>query len=270
MEYYERPEVVTTILEFARAGNGKAVRESAFFNKFTQRIQRYFSLEHAERGQPLVLDSEADLIAALRAGATAFYCSYWRYPQPRKPLQPMGLDLVWTIRAKSGGLEFAKEVTAAAVEALIDKGLGEPWVKYSGELGFDLLIPLELVVSGGWSSELELLTRVQQALTRYLATRMLENFEVRGTCSPLEVKRGGNVCTLAELRMRRGLLLAPMSLNPRTGLVSLPIDPHRIEEFSVLEASPADARAYKWRITPTQEPELPIETQAFQEVLAPY
>jgi hypothetical protein len=41
-------------------------------------------------------------------------------------------------------------------------------------------------------------------------------------------------------------LLAPMSLNPESGLVSVPVAPDKVAEFSVLDASPADARAFEW------------------------
>jgi hypothetical protein len=251
VEYYNRSDVRRAILDFARAGDGSVVRESAFFNSRAKSMQRYLSSRDAERGRPVVFDSETALEEALRTGASAFYCSYWRYTQPREPLHPLGRDLVWTIRATSGGLKFAKEVTVAVLDALADVGLYEPWIKYSGELGFDLVIPLEAIPSDAWAHDISALAETQGALTSYIVGHLTErsaSFQVRAANSHITIGKGSNTCLLSELRLRRGLLLAPMSLNPRSGLVSLPLAPGQVASFSVLDASPADASANGWTL----------------------
>ncbi|KUO40146.1 MAG: hypothetical protein AVW06_02860 [Hadesarchaea archaeon DG-33-1] len=251
MEYYKRLDVKRAILDFARASDGSVVRESAFFNSRAKRMQRYISSGDAERGRPIVLDSEAALEEALRAGASAFYCSYWRYAHPQGPLYPLGRDLVWTIRATSGGLKFAKEVTVAVLDALADVGLYEPWVKYSGELGFDLVIPLETIPSDAWADDTRALADTQGALTSYIVSHLTErsaSFQVRTANFHIAIGKGSDTCLLSELRLRRGLFLAPMSLNPRSGLVSLPLAPEHVTSFSVLDASPADASAHEWTL----------------------
>lgn len=247
--YYRRWDVKRAILDFARAGAGNVVRECAFFNRRTESIQRYLNLEGGERWRPLVFDSEESIELALRAGASAFYCSYWRYPELDGQLRPVGRDLVWIIRAESGGLKFAKLVTKAVLEALADCGLPEPWVKYSGDLGFDLIVPLETL---GWdicTDSPEILDDVHGVLTKHIASYLAErnsSFLIEGTSPQIRIKRGSEACLLSELRLRRGLLLAPMSLNPKSGLVSLPIAPEDLETFSVFDANPADASAHRW------------------------
>lgn len=251
VEHYKRSDVKRAILDFARAGDGSVVRECAFFNSRAKSVQRYLSPRDAERGRPVVLDSEAALEEALRAGASAFYCSYWRYAHPQEPLHPLGHDLVWTIRATNGGLRFAKEVTVAVLDALADYGLYEPWVKYSGELGFDLVIPLEAIPSDAWADDIRALADTQGALSSYIVSHLAERsagFQVRTVNSHIAIGKGPDTCLLSELRLRRGLLLAPMSLNPRSGLVSLPLAPEQVASFSVLDASPADASANGWAL----------------------
>ena len=242
MRYYRRLDVRHAIMDFARASEGSGERECAFYNASSKDIQRHLS-EH-----PIALDSAAAFDQALALGATAFYCSYWRYPG-RDFSHPLGHDLVWAVRARQGGLKFAKVVTAWVTEALADDGISKPWIKYSGQLGFDILIPFEAIPNGAWMGDGHALADLQRGLTNSIASYLTErrsSIRVDGVSSPLKIKRGTNTCLLSELRVRRGLLLAPMSLNPESGLVSVPIAPDEVVEFSVLDASPADARAFEW------------------------
>lgn len=242
MDYYRRLDVRRTISDFAHANGGSGERECAFYNARTKWIQRHLS------ENPIFLDSATAFDRTLASGATAFYCSYWRYPG-QDFSRPLGHDLVWTVRAGRGGLRFARTVTALVIEALADGGVSEPWVKYSGRLGFDLLISLEAIPSEAWAGDGSTLTDLQRGLTSYIASYLTErhsSIHIKGASSPLEIKRGMDTCLLSELRVRRGLLLAPMSLNPESGLVSVPIAPDEVAGFSVLDASPADARAFEW------------------------
>jgi hypothetical protein len=229
-------------MDFAHANNGSGERECAFYNTRTKSVQRYIGEHH------ITLGSAAAFDRVLASGAAAFYCSYWRY-LGQDFSHPLGHDLVWIVRARRGGLKFAKVVTGQVIETLGDSGAPEPWVKYSGQLGFDLILPLEAIPSEAWMGDHEALGGVQRGLTNSIASYLIErysNVRVDGTSSPLKIKRGTDTCILSELRVRRGLLLAPMSLNPESGLVSVPVAPDKVAEFSVLDASPADARAFEW------------------------
>jgi len=243
MDYYRRLDVRQTIMDFASASNGSGERECTFYNSRIKSMQRHLS-KH-----PIVLDSTAAFDRALASGATAFYCSYWRY-LGQDFSRPIAHDLVWIMRARRGGLEFAKMVTAWVVEALAEDGISEPWVKYSGQLGFDILIPLEAIPNEAWAGDSYAVADLQRGLTNSIASYLTErhsSIRVNGVSSSLEIKRRTNTCLLSELRVRRGLLLAPMSLNPESGLVSVPIAPDEVAEFSVLDASPADARPFEWK-----------------------
>jgi len=244
MEYYGRLDVRRAILDFARAGDGRAVRECAFYNARARSVQRHFS-----GGEPVFLDSAADIDRALASGATAFYCSYWRYSNGGLS-RSFGHDLVWTVRARRGGLGFVKLVTKWALDALADAGVSEPWVKYSGQLGFDLVIPLEAIQCEASGVE-DGLSSLQRGLTGYIASYLIKQFprvSIDGAFPSLLINQGTETCLLSELRVRRGLLLAPMSLNPESGLVSMPLEPSRVMNFSALDASRVDVQAYEWKI----------------------
>jgi len=249
MDYYNRLDVRRAILNFSRAGNREAVKEGAFYNPRVRSVQRHFA-----PNELVILDSSASLDRALRAGGSAFYCSYWRYTQPQDLAHPLGRDLVWTVRATVGGLRFAKLVTAAVIKALADNRFDELWVKYSGELGFDLVLPIEEIPGDAWMGDLTALDDYQRTLTGeiadYLASRL--KFRVEKADSNLTIREGLDTCLLSELRVGRGLLLAPMSLNPKSGLVSVPLVPDRVASFSVLDASAADAAAHEWMVPRSQ------------------
>jgi hypothetical protein len=156
--------------------------------------------------------------------------------------------LIWTIRVKTGGLKFAKAATSAVIEVISDAGFYKPWVKYSGELGFDLVVPLESIPGDAWAGDFKALDDIQGEITSYIAGTLVErpNFQVGLEGSRVTIREGSNTCLLSELRAGRGLFLVPMSLNPRSGLVSLPVAPDEVESFSVFDASPADASPYEW------------------------
>lgn len=264
--YYQRVDVRRAIMDFAKPNGSSIVRECALYNARARRIQRYID---GGSQTPIYLDTPESFESALAAGATAFYCSYWRHSWAGEP-GPLGRDLVWTTRAKQGGVGFAKETTAWVLRALKDVGISEPWVKYSGELGFDLVIPVETIpcealVEGFTAQDL------QRDITNYIVSYLREHFQealIDDATSPIAIKRGNETCLLSELRVRRGLLLAPMSLNPQTGLVSVTLDPRRVAGFSVFDASPADARGFEWRYPPKVAHELVSRARVWQSAPA--
>jgi len=59
-----------------------------------------------------------------------------------------------------------------------------------------------------------------------------------------------------------------MSLNPRSGLVSLPLVPERVASFSVLDASPSDTSAAEWAASKISWRQIPQWSAALEEVKA--
>lgn len=247
-DYYRRHYVRQAILDFVYSGGPSPSRECAFYNARVKGLQRYLVFT-PHRKRPIVLDSHTTFERALHSGATAFYCSYWRYAQPAELAGPIGRDLVWTVRAKSGGLQFAKQVTISSLRTLEGEGFYRPWVKYSGTLGFDIAIPFE-ALSDGIPADPISLGEIQKVLTREIASHLARaGYHVKLDGSKVLIKSGTDTCLLSELWWSRGLLLAPMSLHPNSGLVSVPIAPDDIRNFSVLEASPENIPTYRWSFT---------------------
>lgn len=261
--YYHRSDVKTAISDFANSSVSYGSRECAIFNSNFKSVQRYIGENGSKR--PIDLRT-SDFDGALASGASAFYFSYWRY-DGADFTHPIGRDFVWTLRAKHGGLFFAKFMTKMVLEALQGAGI-EPWVKYSGDLGFDVIIPLETVPREAWPGDTGILDEIYRNLTSHIIDHIRENFrelEIRNIGSSTTLKIGNDVCLLSELRVRRGLLLAPMSLNPATGLISVPVDPRRLESFKIWDATQECARPVTW---PAAEPAHGLLRFAAQQHLA--
>jgi hypothetical protein len=242
--YYQRLDARAAILDYAKSSASNGVRECAIYNKKARTMQRYSS-EDGYR-QPVTLDV-SEFNHASSAETSAFYCSYWHYDSTDFA-NPIGRDLVWTVRAKDGGLFMAKFITKLVLEALDEAGV-IPWVKYSGDLGFDIIIPLQSIPNEIWMSNTQSLDNLQHELTSNMASHIHEKFpeaEVDTLQTSATIKIGSDVCRLSELRVKRGLLLAPMSLNPQTGLVSLPISRERIDSFKIFDATKELARPTSW------------------------
>lgn len=246
MRYYMRADVRKALMDFMRPAEGIGVRESAVYNRRFRSIQRYLTVG----GQRIPIEvSQSSLAHLVSQGAYAFYGSYWRY-EGAVPETPIGRDLVWTVRAVSGGIAETKEITSLILEGFAEMDV-EPWVKYDGKLGFDLVLPLEAIPREVWVGNPSALDDLHQKLTAAAVGHVRERLPdatIIWLNSGAKIARGSGECLLSELRIRRGLLLAPMSLNPSTGLVSLPLEPAGVSRFLPIDATRDFAKPAEWRI----------------------
>jgi hypothetical protein len=135
------------------------------------------------------------------------------------------------------------------MEALQSLGIA-PWLKYDGDRGFDLIVPLEAIPYEAWLGDLLLLNEIHHQLTEFIASYLDEHFfklEEKCPRSSFRVEGDAGACLLSELRVRRGLLLAPMSLNPKTDLISVPISLEQLDDFTILDATKERAHPAEWR-----------------------
>jgi hypothetical protein len=246
MQYYMRADVRKALMDFMRPAEGIGVRESAVYNRRFKSIQRYVAV--GEHRIPIEI-SQRSLADLVRQGAYAFYGSYWRYER-KAPETPIGRDLVWTVRAVRGGIHEAKETTSLILDGFAEMGV-ELWVKYDGKLGFDLVLPLEAIPQEVWTGNPSALDDLHQKLTVAAVSRVRERLPdatITWLNSGARIVRDSGESLLSELRIRRGLLLAPMSLNPSTGLVSLPLKPGDVAGFLPIDATRDFVRPAEWKI----------------------
>ncbi|MEM2878131.1 MAG: hypothetical protein QXG10_01040 [Candidatus Hadarchaeales archaeon] len=242
--YYQRIDVKNAVCGYSTSSKSYGVREGAFFNARKKTFQRY--TETIDGKKPVEL-TPSEVSKAAEAGAIAFYCSYWLY-DCNDFREPTGRDLVWVIRIEKGDLEFAKKLTRAAAEALWEAG-AEPFVKYSGDLGFDIILPLESIPFEVWHGNIDALDDLQGELSDVIVSsiRSRLGLVVEGDRHSFKIKEDEKTSLLSELRVKRGLLLAPMSINPETGLVSVPVDPRELDNFTIFDASPSKVIGKIWR-----------------------
>lgn len=244
MQYYLRTDVRKALANYMHPSESM-VREGAIYNSKVKSIQRYITV--GSQKIPIEINSSF-LDALIRQGATAFYGTYWRYDTPGQ--EPVGRDLVWTVRAIRGGILEAKAVTANVLESFREIGI-DIWLKYDGNLGFDLVLPLEGIPQEIWMGNPSALDELHQKLTMVVVSSLRERLpgaEIVWQGSKVKIARESGESLLSELRIRRGLLLAPMSLNPSTGLVSLPLNPEEVHRFLPINATPDFVRATEWKV----------------------
>ncbi|KXB06858.1 hypothetical protein AKJ52_01435 [candidate division MSBL1 archaeon SCGC-AAA382C18] len=246
--YYQKSGVKRAIIDFVHSGSDKPIRECAFYNNSIEQIQR--KSPNPNDNSVLVLDSEEKISTSLRNGAKAFYASVWHYSNPHEPSEIRGRDITWTIKSVEGGLSITKKVTQLFLEALKREGFPQPLVKYSGKLGFDILIPKDQIQSGS-PEDLDFLADLHRDLTKDICNYITEHssFSLEDESSTVKLTSRMGTCLLTELRWRRGLLLTPMSLHPGSGLVSVPLLSREIPNFSVVDASPEKVHAREWSIS---------------------
>ncbi len=249
-QYYYQSGIKRAIIDFVYSGSPNPRRECAFYNEKIEQIQRHTP----EKGNEsiLVLDTEEKILKTLQNHGKAFYTSVWHYENPQEPSGVRGRDITWTIKSTKGGLETTKKITKLFLEALEEEGFSDPLVKYSGKLGFDILIPLNKIQTGS-PKDVEFLSDIHKNLTSNISDYITKNssFDLKEKGSTLKFSGKLGTCLLTELRWRRGLLLAPMSLHPGSGLVSVPLLPGEISSFSVVDASPENVQAREWSIPHT-------------------
>jgi len=245
IKYYSRKDVGAELVRFAQ-NREVAVKFKEGFGK-----------------RPDILQFPGDVVKLVRKGALSFHASEERWSDPLK-LNPelgkkeldqlrIGWDLVLDVDCKV--LEWSTICAQLLLEALRYHDLKCASLKFSGGSGWHIGIPFEALVA---TKRMPSFPDTAQTIARYLkefiaphlADRILElerdikNISKKSGKSPKEliVGREFNPYSVLEidtvLISPRHLIRMPYSLHERTWLVSLPINPKSIEQFSTSWARP--------------------------------
>ncbi len=216
--------------------------------------------------RPDVLMYKSDIADFAKQGATSFHCSeeLWRNPlelqtgMTKKQLDELriGWDLVLDIDCPF--LEYSMIAADLLVKALRSKGISSLSVKFSGNHGFHIGVPFEAFPKDSkdfFPDGVRIIAEYLQEMIRpFLSEKILEKE------SPEEVaeKTGKKVSEITRkedgvnvfdpfkildidsvLISSRHLFRMPYSINEKSGLVSIPIDPNEILEFDKETAHPS-------------------------------
>jgi len=245
--YYSRSSVQKAILEVAKDREVVCVFPDGRFGK-----------------RPDVLQYQSDILQAVAEGAVAFHGSVERWSQPMKldvGMSKQELDSLrkgWDILIDPDvkDFEIAKIATRQIIEALKDHGVKNYSVKYTGGKGFHIGIPFEsLPETVNFQPINSLYPELFQKIVEYIKwyVRDILREELLAFESPANIsQRIGK--PLSEIIDENGLdpfkivsidifslrhlFRLPYSLNESSLLVSLPINPEKIEKFEKEDALP--------------------------------
>ena len=259
LRYYKRKEVQDLIVKFAQ-NKEIGVRYGLGFGK-----------------RPDILVYPRDVIEVVMQGATSFHCSEetWKDPlsisknNTKKELDELrsGWDLILDIDCPILG--YSALCADLIIRFLKYCGVKDFSIKFSGNKGFHIAVPFEAFPKEVNGDETRLLfpqapqqiaAYIKENIEEELAKNILqwENGDLSNVSRRLDIpeeklihnvrnKSGDLIATLnvesfleidTVLISSRHLFRMPYSLHEKSGLVSLPIDPDRILEFSKPMAKP--------------------------------
>lgn len=254
MQYYKRPEIQQAILDHAEH---KEVAVS------------YGGEGYGKR--PDTLQYHQDILAHVKNGATSFHASeeLWINPMqiqpglPRAELDALrkGWDLILDIDCPE--LNYSKLASHFVVQALKYHNVKSISVKFSGNHGFHIGVPFAAFPANlptgetkNWFPEgpRRIATYFGHFIKNYLRDEFMkmdlaqisaklgkpiEEFTDRVGASARQIDPLKIITIDTVFIAPRHLYRMPYSLNEKSGLVSVPIDPERILSFDKLEALPS-------------------------------
>ncbi len=258
LRLYKRPEIQKEIVDSA--------------------VDKEVAVKFGDAGfgkRPDILQYPSDILELAKQKATSFHLSeeLWKNPLQLDPMMKKqeldnlrkGWDLVVDIDCPL--LEYSKIAADLIVKALKHHGIGAVSAKFSGNHGFHIAVPFESFPDKVHNQETRLLfpegarkiaLYLKEMIAKPLAKAMLEKDDINtiqkktgktfkelvpdGKFDPFKIL---SIDTL--LISSRHLYRAPYSLNEKSGLVSIPIDPDKILEFDKSFAEPDRVQVSKFK-----------------------
>ncbi len=251
LKYYKRPEIQEAIVKTA---DKKEIAIS------------YGGTGYGKR--PDALNYPRDVLEMVKQGATSFHCSeeLWKNPlhivTGMKPEElnelRTGWDLILDIDCPE--LEYSKIAADLLVQALRHHGVQHVSVKFSGNHGFHIGVPFEAFPSEvGTPPKLvkdlfpegprRVAAYLQEMIREPLAQKLLQKYSLSKIAEVLnknvsELGKNGKFDPFLVLSIDtiliagRHLYRMPYSLNEKSGLVSVVINPEEILSFDKKDAVP--------------------------------
>ncbi len=216
--------------------------------------------------RPDIIQYESDILELAKQGATSFHISeeHWSNPlllQPgmtKKQLDDLRTGWDFILDIDSLDLKYSKIAAFLILESLKFHDVKNISVKFSGNKGLHIGIPFSSFPSEVNKVETRLLfpegirivvSYINQMIYPYLTERLLELHSLNEYSkitnkeeSQLLAKDKFNPFSIVDidtiLISNRHLFRSPYSLNEKSGLVSIPIDPENILNFDKSQALP--------------------------------
>ncbi len=237
ISYYSRPDVQKAIADFCEK------REA---------VPRYFEMFGK---RPDIIQYPSDVLQMAREGATSFHCSeeLWSDPLklstniPEKELGELreGFDLLIDIDSKY--LDFSKVAAELLIGALKFHNVKNIGVKFSGSKGFHIIVPWRAFPKEVFNTETrKMFPEWARIITKYLhefikkklIDKISEITIINSKGYVKDIEAAEKVSPDIILVSSRHLFRTPYSLNEKTALASIVIEPEKLNKFTPLDANP--------------------------------
>ncbi len=241
---------------------------------------REIGILYGEQGfgkRPDILSYPQDILNLAVSGATSFHCSEERWSNPaqlspflkRQELDTLriGWDLVLDIDCPI--LDYSAIAADVLIHALIYHGISAPFVKFSGNHGFHIIVPYESFpteIHGKPVKDLFpegpriIAAHLKEMIKPHIATRLLEFEPLHSIAQRLNkptecfIKNNefnpDTVFTIDTILIAsRHLYRMPYSFNEKSGLVSIPLKPKELLMFDKRRAMPENVVVESVKLT---------------------
>ena len=227
LKYYSRKDIQKEILKISE--------NREFVPRFTDSFGK----------RPDVIQYESDVLELAKQGATSFNVSeeLWKNPlqlklgMSKKELDELRAGWDYIIDIDSQNLDYSKILSSLIIDALKFHDINNVSVKFSGNLGFHIAIPFNSFPEKFGNQQTKLLfpegpriisSYLKEMIKEHLKNKFLELNEIE---DPFKFV---NIDTI--LISSRHLFRSPYSINEKSGLVSIPINPDKISKFDIEQA----------------------------------
>ncbi|MDI6721452.1 MAG: hypothetical protein QMD85_03615 [Candidatus Aenigmarchaeota archaeon] len=234
-QYYSSEKIASQIFRYS---NGREVAGALWDGSYDKR--------------PNMLQFKTDVIQMVRKGITSFHYSTERWSNPMALAAGnyndirTGWDIVIDVDSRKG-LEESK-IAARLVCSLLERyNIKNCGVKFSGRRGFHIILPWEMFPQ---EIDYKPLARqypdIPRIILGFIRNKISDDLRKELLKSSEEI--GENPFETVEIEKdwgNRHMFRAPFSFNEKTWLVSLPISPRNIKNFSPEQAEPDAVLAMK-------------------------
>lgn len=246
LAYYSRKDIQKEILKTAK--------------------DREIAVKFGDKGfgkRPDILQFDSDIIELAKQGVTSFHASEERWNNPldlkpgmtQKQLNDLRLGWDFVIDIDCKFLEYSKQAAYLLIEALRFNGVKNISAKFSGGTGIHIAVPFESFPKNVHNQEIKYLfpegarilaSYLKNLIKEPLADRLLEISNINEISKVAKNKEiiyennKFNPYSVLEidtiLISNRHMFRMPYSLNEKTNLVSVPIEPNKVLDFNINDA----------------------------------
>ncbi len=260
----------------------REIQEAIVENAADREVASRFNDNFGAR--PNVLNYPQDVFEEAKKGATSFHASEERWRNPlkleasmsRRELDELriGFDLVLDIDCAV--LDYSKIAADLVIQALEHYGIKSISVKFSGNKGFHIGVPFEALPEKIKGKETKLLFPeaprkvafyLREMIREPLAARILEHDKDTNLIAEKVKKEFKDIVKGKRLDVEsflaidtvlissRHLYRMPYCFNEKSGLISLPLNPKKVMEFSIEEARPEKVKVSEFKFLDREKAE---------------